>query len=208
MLSSTVYDAVHQTALWVGLYWRPLVALLESIAGMDAADTQRMLIDGYLAYQRGGLLISAFAYFAVYLFVLWWARRASRVAATLRVLALNFAFSLIPIAFAYHFAHYYTMLIMRGERLPWLASDPLGLGWNLLRLPPFEPAPLQMAIVWHAQVAVILLGHVASVFQSHVIAMRTFQTRRQVIASQLPLLVLMVLYTATGLWILSLPLSQ
>ena len=24
MLSSTVYDAIHQTVLWAGLYWRPV----------------------------------------------------------------------------------------------------------------------------------------------------------------------------------------
>jgi hypothetical protein len=63
-----------------------------------------------------------------------------------------------------------------------------------------------MGIVWHTQVAVLLGGHIASIYLAHVIAMRTFSNRRSVI-SQFPMLILMVAYTIVGLWILSLPLG-
>jgi len=64
-----------------------------------------------------------------------------------------------------------------------------------------------MAVIWHTQVGLILAGHVISVYLAHAIALRVFPTRRQVIVSQLPLLLLMLAYTAAGLYILSLPLA-
>jgi len=41
----------------------------------------------------------------------------------------------------------------------------------------------------------------------HVIALRVFPTQRRAVASQIPMLLLMVLYTAIGLWVLSLPIA-
>ena len=64
-----------------------------------------------------------------------------------------------------------------------------------------------MGFIWHTQVVLILIGHVASVYLPHVVALRVFPTRREAILSQVPLLLLMVAYTAIGLYILSLPLA-
>jgi hypothetical protein len=54
-------------------------------------------------------------------------------------------------------------------------------------------------------VALILFGHIVSIYLSHLVALRVFGGGRAAVAGQLPLLVLMVLYTTAGLWILSLP---
>jgi len=62
-----------------------------------------------------------------------------------------------------------------------------------------------MAAVWHTEVALILIGHVISVYVAHRVAMRLFPTRRQAMLAQLPMLVLMVAYTVLGLWVISLP---
>ena len=64
-----------------------------------------------------------------------------------------------------------------------------------------------MSWVWHTQVALILFGHIASVYLAHVVALRVFPTRRDAMRSQLPMLCLMVFFTVAGLWILALPLS-
>jgi hypothetical protein len=53
----------------------------------------------------------------------------------------------------------------------------------------------------------MLAGHVAAVYMAHVMALRVFPSQRQVIISQIPMLVLMVAYTCLGLWVLSLPLG-
>jgi hypothetical protein len=209
MLSSTTYDGVHETVLWVGLFWKNLLALLQPLWGADMAKAQASLAGLYTLYQRAGLLLSPLLYFAVYMLVMWATRAAVRTAMPLRALALHFAYSIIPIAFVYNVTHYYTLVLTELPLLPYIVSDPLGFGWNLLGLAPdfAGPAPLDMAVIWHSEVALILAGHVASVCLAHVAALRLLPTRRQAMISQLPMLLLMMAYTIMGLWVLSLPLA-
>ena len=101
-------------------------------------------------------------------------------------LALCFCYSLLPIAVAYHFTHYFPFLM-----------DQAGLF-----------AATNMSVIWHTQVAVLVLGHLVSVYVAHRTALLVFPTQRAAVLSQLPLLMLMVAYTVFGLWILSLPLSE
>jgi hypothetical protein len=56
-----------------------------------------------------------------------------------RRLAAAYAFSLVPIALAYQMAHYYTYLLIQGQMIISLVSDPLGWGWNLFGTADFEP---------------------------------------------------------------------
>jgi hypothetical protein len=58
-----------------------------------------------------------------------------------RRFAAAYAFSLVPIAIAYQAAHYYTYLLIQGQMIVSLVSDPLGWGWNLFGTADFEPAP-------------------------------------------------------------------
>jgi hypothetical protein len=130
----------------------------------------------------------------------------TRTAISLRSLALEFAFSIVPIAFVYNVTHYYTLLLMQTPRLPYLLSDPFGFGWDPFGLGRFGEAPtLDMASVWHTEVALILVGHVISVYLAHRVALRLFAQRREAMVSQLPMLLLMVSYTVVGLWVISLP---
>lgn len=61
------------------------------------------------------------------------------------------------------------------------------------------------AVVWHAEVALILIGHLVSVYLAHRVALCLFPTRREAMVSQIPMLLLMVTYTIIGLWVISLP---
>jgi hypothetical protein len=61
--------------------------------------------------------------------------------------------------------------------------------------------------IWHAQVGLILSGHVVSVYLAHKEAQALFSQRRQAALSQLPMLVLMILFTCFGLWISALPVT-
>lgn len=89
-------------------------------------------------------------------------------------------------------------------------SDPFGKGWNLLNLSrvPEQSALLDMAFIWHMEVGLILIGHLVSVCVAHLISLRVFHSRRQALLTQVPMLILMMVYTSVGLWILSLHLSQ
>jgi hypothetical protein len=209
MLSSTTYDAIHETDLWVGLYWHRLIVLAQPLWGTDMVKAQHVLTPWYDIYQRAGLLLLPFVYLALYAVMLAWAKRLTKASLSLHRLVLDFAPSLIPIAIVYNATHYYTMLISQLGRIAIVATDPLGLGWNLFAVGVREtPPPLDMALIWHTQVALILIGHLASVYLAHVAATRVFSTRRQAVLSQIPLLLLMVAYTAIGLYILSLPLAS
>jgi hypothetical protein len=82
------------------------------------------------------------------------------------------------------------------------------LGWDIFGAGhPGEPPILDMAVVWHIEVALILIGHVVSVYLAHRVALKVFASRRDAILSQLPMLGLMVCYTILGLWVISLPIA-
>jgi hypothetical protein len=128
---------------------------------------------------------------------------------TVYELSLRFAFSLLPIALVYNITHYYTLILTQGVKIISLLSDPFGFGWNLfgtadLYRAPFLPA---MGTVWHTQVGLIIFGHIVSVYLAHLEALRIFPTRLQAALSQLPMLLLMVLFTTVGLWVLAQPIT-
>ena len=120
-----------------------------------------------------------------------------------RRVAARFAHTLVPIAFAYAFAHYFTLVLFEGQGIISAVSDPLGLGWDLFGTRGYRisfflgPLP-----VWYVQVAVIVLGHVAGVVLAHDRALSDFQGAGAV-RSQYAMLMLMVLLTGLGLFILA-----
>jgi len=208
MLSSTAFDGLHDTKVWVELYWGTIYReVLSSWYGSNpfvAFSPMRAL---YPYWQMGWLLLSPWLYLAVYLAAILLLRRLMGARQGLMSLAIAFAPSLLPIVLVYHLSHYFTLIETQGIRIIALASDPLGRGWDLFGTADwfrrvFVP---DSAIVWHVQVALILIGHIASVYVAHLIALDLFRTRRAATLSQLPMLLLMVAFTVAGLWILSQP---
>lgn len=207
MLSSTAFDGLRETEIWVELRWT-LVKLWSAWTGNP--EPFYLTYWAVLTYDTLWLLASPFLYMAVYLLFVWLARRVTDSSRPMREFALDFAYPLLPIAVAYHVAHYFTLILTQGMKMLSLVSDPFGWDWNLfgtLGLPRTPIIP-DMAWVWHGQVALILLGHVAGVYLSHVIALRVFATRAEALRSQVPMLGLMVVFTVAGLWFLSLPIRS
>ncbi len=62
--------------------------------------------------------------------------------------------------------------------------------------------------VWYLAVAAIVIGHVLAVYLAHVMATRVYGDLRAAVLSQVPMMVLMVLYTMSSLWLLSQPIVQ
>jgi len=207
MLASTTFDGIHQTVFWMGLYWNHLLAAVYPLWSADLASAATFE-KWYVVYQHVGLVLSPLFYLAIYLAVLRIAMAMTKTPLSLRTLVLAFAYTILPIAFVYNMAHYFTLLLTQAPTLPYLLSDPLGLGWDILAMGhPGEPPILNMAAVWHTEVGLILIGHVVSVYLAHRVALQVFASRRYVITSQLPMLVLMVCYTVLGLWVSSLPIA-
>ena len=205
MLSSTAFDGVHFTQPWVGLFWKHIYPILSAVVDRPYF----FFLDIYYVWQWSMLILSPFVYLAVYLFLIWLAKTAANSDIPLRTLALRFAFTLVPIAFVYNLTHYYGELISQGIQIVRMMSDPFSLGWNLLGTNGSfrDPIILDAGTVWHTQVALILSGHIVSVYLAHVEALKVFPDRRYAALSQAPMLALMVLLTTAGLWILSLPID-
>ncbi|MFA5937903.1 MAG: hypothetical protein WC809_00995 [Sinimarinibacterium sp.] len=208
MLSSTAFDGVHETELWVGLS-HDVMNLGRAVLGTQSDTTTPSLILLHAGFQSLSLLASPLLYLCVYVALLWLAKQLTRSQIPLRRLCLEFGYSLVPIAFVYNLSHYYTLALSQGPRIFRLASDPLGYGWNLFGTRGWFSSTilLDAGTVWHTQVWLILAGHIVSVYLSHLVALRLFPGGRAAVISQFPLLILMVLYTTAGLWILSLPIQ-
>ena len=119
-------------------------------------------------------------------------------------------FSLVPIALAYNFAHFLSFLLIQGQLIILLVSDPFGSGWNLFGTADYlgNIGVSNARFIWFFSVAVIVTGHIAAVYLAHVRAMVLYSDPRKVLKSQLPMLGLMVLYTVVSLWIVSRPITE
>jgi hypothetical protein len=126
-------------------------------------------------------------------------------------LGAKLAISMVPIAFAYHAAHYLPAFLVEAQYAVRAVSDPFAVGWNL-----FGTAHMHIKdslrthhhyieIIWYAQIAAIVIGHVAAILVAHIIALREAKAGSASVYRQIPLTALMVGYTFLGLWLLSAP---
>lgn len=119
--------------------------------------------------------------------------------------------SIVPIALAYHVAHYLTALMVDGQYAIAALSDPFARGWDLFGTAGMEisagiVAGAQSAwVVWNCQAGAIIVGHVLAVLVAHGIAYRLHGDAGRAVLSQAPLTVLMIAYTVFGLWLLAAP---
>jgi len=203
MLSSTAFDGVHETLPWVQVFWKQLYPPLAALI----AQPYLFFVNVYYYWQWAMLFLSPFFYLAIYLAFIWLMKQVVRSELPVRTLALEFAFSLVPIAFVYHVTHYYTLLVGTAPALVPQASDPFGWGWNLFGTAGYKVnlALVSPYVFWYGAVAIIVLGHVIAVYLAHMAALRLFGSHRGALVSQIPMLLLMVAYTSLSLWILAQP---
>lgn len=200
MLSSTAYDGFKSTAQWLKFSAILIEPSLSTIFGRD----EYMILQGSRTL---GLILSLFLFLYLYFFFIYLAKLFSKSAESLKELSQLFAATLIPIDLAYNIAHYYTLILTQGQSIIKLISDPFGFGWNIFNTAGYKQnlAIVNAAFTWHSQVAVIVLGHIAGVYLSHLVALKVFPSAKKAAISQLPMLFLMLFYTMIGLWILSQP---
>jgi hypothetical protein len=141
-------------------------------------------------------------------------RRGARLPARARPAASCFGalvLSILPIALAYHIAHYLPAFLVNAQYALAAFGDPFSWGWNLLGLAERHPTTSffadygSVAVLWTVQSGTIVIGHILAVLVAHAIALERFESGRAAFFSQLPLALLMIAYTAFGLWLLSAP---
>jgi len=117
----------------------------------------------------------------------------------------NFAHTLVPIAFAYVLAHYFSLLLWNGQSIIYLASDPLGNGANLFGTSGYQIDYhiISYAGIWYVQVAALLGGHVGGLTLAHDRALVLYSDPEEAVRSQYWMLAVMVALTSFGLWLLS-----
>ena len=116
-----------------------------------------------------------------------------------------FAHTLVPIAFAYVLAHYFSLLIWQSQAMVYLASDPLGNGANLFGTAGYQIdyQVISYAAIWYVQVAALVLGHVGGLALAHDRALVMYRDPEEAVRSQYWMLAVMVAFTSFGLWLLS-----
>jgi hypothetical protein len=122
-----------------------------------------------------------------------------------RELMGRFAHTLIPIAFAYALAHYFSLLAYQGQAIGYLVSDPLGHGSNIFGT---AHATIDYGIIagsgiWYVQVGALIAGHVSGLVLAHDRALAMYPDVQEAARSQYWMLVVMVAFTSLGLWLLS-----
>jgi hypothetical protein len=120
-------------------------------------------------------------------------------------LSRTFAHTLVPIAFAYVLAHYFSLLIWQGQAIGYLASNPLGHGTDYLGTAHWHVDYnfIGSTGIWYIQVLALITGHVSGLALAHDRALATFRTTQDAVRSQYWMLVVMVGFTSLGLWLLS-----
>jgi hypothetical protein len=199
MLSTLAFDGILATPSWQDFnialepIWLPMGAF------------------GFFFARTLGLLLVSVAFLLVFItfmeLVIFLGRRSVDLKATVSA----FALTLVPIALVYNAAHNYSYVVVQSQGLIPLLNDPLQKGWHLWpAVAGFTPsfALAQASTVWYAQVVLIVLGHVIAVYLAHLRAGERFRTAQRALLSQYPMLLLMVMYTMTSLWILAQPITR
>jgi hypothetical protein len=112
------------------------------------------------------------------------------------------AHTLVPIVVGYITAHYATYLLEKGQSAFLAMLDPLGRGWQPLG----DPATAyflseHVDLLAFLKVGAVVTGHVLAVIAAHDRAIALLPKAHR-LSGQLALLVLMVAYTFTGLFLL------
>ena len=121
-----------------------------------------------------------------------------------RALPGQMAHSLIPIVVGYIFAHYLSYLVERGQQAVIALADPFGRGWNLFGLAHLHVAYVLSAhpqVLAAIKVACVVTGHIMAVIAAHDRALRLLPAGHQ-LTGQLTMMLVMVGYTFTGLYLL------
>ena len=194
MLGSVIFDGYSRTSTWQDFAARVERPFIVERPGVGELLVTLLSVGGLV----GAILLVAGAYGGACTIARWTVNAP-------RSLVPEFLLSLVPIAFVYLVAHYFSLFVLQGQFAIPLLSDPFGKGWDLFGTAGVIPnlAAISPTTTWFVQVGALVAGHVAGLLIAHDRAVSIFPERRVALRSQYAMLSLMVLYTVGGLWVLS-----
>jgi hypothetical protein len=198
LLASLLYDGLIGTREWAELEG----AVSTRLSGLGE--------QGPALIKTIGLVAFWLLFLGAYLGVCWVMSQVASGRPPALEVARSFSLTLVPIAIGYHVAHYLVFLLVQGQYIVPLLSDPLGRGWNLFGTAGYrvDIGLARAPFAWYTAVGAIVTGHVLAVYLAHVRAIAVFAPQRVALATQVPLTALMVLYTCIGLSITAEPIGE
>jgi hypothetical protein len=194
MIGTVTFDGFSQGRLWDD-FSVELAGALDGIVGLDAAAK----LVATLGLLLGVAVVGGFYRLGI--------AGARSVGGDIGAAELRRAFvhTLVPIAMVYVAAHYLTFLLFEGQATLYLASDPLGRGWDLFGTADraIDFTFLSQNATWYVQVAFVVVGHVAALVLAHDRALALYRDPKLAVRSQYWMLAVMVGFTSLALWLLA-----
>jgi hypothetical protein len=197
ILGSGTFDGLNETFWW-----------LQQIGINPLAFPGRSAVVGpTLAGLVGANVLLVAAFTGTLYLGLWLINERDRMAEAFGRLVR----SILPIALAYHAAHFLTALLVNGQYTIAAISDPWNRGVDLLGLGDFRVTTGffnsrdTVEIIWLTQAGIIVVGHILAVLIAHAIAIDMFRETKKATLSQVPMAAFMILYTLIGLALLASP---
>ncbi|MBR9864872.1 MAG: hypothetical protein GYB24_15650 [Rhodobacteraceae bacterium] len=191
LLGTGTFDGLNETFFWlVQLGVNPL-----EFPGRSAIVTETLI----------GLAVTNICLCLIFYICVWVTAPKGQTG----ILFRRQTFTILPIALAYHFAHFLPGFLVDAQHTLVALSSPLGQGTDYLNLGPFFVTTgffnttATVRAIFLSQAAAIVIGHVLAILLSHRVASDYFATRRGILISQLPLSAFMIGYTILGLWLLA-----
>ncbi|MEU1981249.1 hypothetical protein [Nocardia sp. NPDC019395] len=184
LLGSTAFDSFSLFP-----WWRGLLADVHGTAARTAVTTAGLLV--FIVIVGASFRFAAAATGGL--------PRAERLRLPTRL-----SYTLTPIIAGYVIAHYLTFLVEKGQATVILFADPFGAGRNLFGLAGRDVAYLlstHPALLGTIKVLAVVTGHILAVAAAHDRCLRLLP-RAHRLTGQLALMLLMVGYTFTGLYLL------
>ena len=194
MIGSVTFDGFS-----TGRFWTDAVPALQGFFGSLGAGPA-----GSLELTFGlGLIVTILLIGGLYMLAVAGARTVGDDPLGGR-LAGAFAHTLVPIAVVYAAAHYVSLLLTQGQAIGYLASDPLGEGWNLFgtAAATVDYGVIGATLTWYLQVGFVLVGHCLGITLAHDRALVLYRRPNQALASQIWMIAVMVLFTLLAMWLL------
>ena len=195
MIGTVTFDGLSQGRLWKDL----AVDLTDVVTSIGIPITEAPRIVSTIGLLLGVTLVALFYRAGV--------AGAHSVGGDISSARLRRAFihSLVPIAMVYVAAHYLTFLLFEGQAIRYLASDPFGQGWDIFGTASaaIDYSLLSQNGAWYAEVAFVVLGHVAALVLAHDRALVLYDNPKLAVRSQYWMLAIMVGFTTLALWLLA-----
>ncbi|MCY4528691.1 MAG: hypothetical protein OXD46_06645 [Chloroflexi bacterium] len=198
-LATVTFDGISETSAWLTVQdaLHPVISPLP--------------VDTFGTIDTLGLLVFPILFLSVFLGFSWVLRLFEGTSdSPVFDVAKVFILSLVPIALAYNIAHFIAYLAISGQGIIPLLSNPFGFGWDLFGTAGYliNINIISVGFVWWVSIVAIVLGHILSVYIAHIISLRRMPTSAQAVKSQYPMLALMIIYTASSLWIIAQPIAS